>query len=512
MDGLDLLALIADTIPPLQMNGGDGDAPDTPDAEVNSNPTAELPFSPHLGSSYVLSNYATTPIEPNSAPNPLTALGSLAGVSGATPGPNLPTPAQYGRTRTGGSGMRVRVPATPRTRKPAAVRGNSGIDLGSLNLGELLFLVLFPQGPQIISMMSQAQQQKRQEAIQQQQMMLEQQQMQRANEMQDLNTRLLMNQQGAIEVPEGVTGDLQAAFSGGQKAVDTPAGRFVLPTIQKQNERALAAYQVQEDAKAISAARAAAVKEAAKTRNEPKVPLAPEFVQLFRLGWTRELPKSVVDSMVHEYNARKPPSGQMRVVSNNDGTLTVVHLSPQGTTTETVPGGPKRAAGTEGLTANQARIADRQAYQDEKKRWDDAKDAHDKAQALIDKARSLDRTKRPPGDPTADPDWQAAREAAQSAARAHPDYVHYDEKGGYPNVGLLKPQPTPSTFKTTGAAVPVPTGKAGGPGLTQSQQERDFALQKYKAMTPEQKQQKAANGQTYREWFIARYGLDPDTL
>lgn len=489
MDTLDLLGLIADTVPLVI---GNGDAPDSPEAAIGSNPTAELPVHP-TPSLFDLMPSVNIPARPG-------------GISAT---PSLPTPAQYGRPRASGigsSGMRVRVPSAPRASKPRSVTGNSGIDLSNLDLGELLFLVLHPQGPQVLSMMSQAQQQKRNEEMQRQQMVLEQAQMERANRAQDLNARLVLSQAGARPLQPGFGSDW---LQKGGATVTAPGGEeFLLPS-REERARML---QDQEEAKAVAAARVEAIKASAKAANEPKVPLAPEFIRLFNIPFAAALPLSVVDSMTRQYNARKPQNEQIRVIPNNDGQLTVVRAGPQGTTTETVPGGPVRpaatAGGATGLTPNQARIAQRQAYQDEVKHWDDAKKAHDAAQALRDQAASLDRTKNPPGDPNTDPDWQKADIAMQNAARAYPGLVEAGrDANGYPYVKMLKPRPTPSAPAAT-----APGNKAGGPGLSQSQQERDFALQKYKAMTPEQKQQKAANGQTYREWFIARYGLDPDTL
>jgi len=233
--------------------------------------------------------------------------------------------------------------------------------MSNLDLGELLFLALHPQGPQLIGMMAQATAQKQDRELQRQQMQAQAAQLQRANQMQDLQTRLVLGDRGALEVESGVKGDFRAALSGGQKVLETPVGRFVLPTAQKQREQAYTDYQAQEDAKVRSAARVEAARAKAKYDAEPMLPVSREMAKTFEIplgpfGVVPRMKQSGAEQMVKDRNATKAQNEQRTVVRNNDGTLSVVRVGSEGTSVETVKGGPTRAQAGGGVQTTPAQI------------------------------------------------------------------------------------------------------------------------------------------------------------
>lgn len=505
MNGLDILGLISDMLPQVQAQMQGMNPVAATAAPVSDPYTTELPYQPNLSSAAILRNLPAAPISdisPSAAQTPLAAIplpssimpGETAGMPTGMSLPGTPSISQYGGYNRGRGRSRTapRIPPAPRPQRPGRVSGNSGIDLTHLDLGELLFLVLHPQGPQILSLMSQAQQQKRQEAFQQQQMMLQQAQMERQNQIQDLNTKLTMQQMGGVEVPAGVQGDVQAAFLHGQKIIDTPAGRFTLPTPQKQAERAQTAYQAQEEAKAQAAARAEAVKAAVKAKYEPAVPLAPEFIDFFHLGWTRELPLSVVDSMVKQYNARKPQNEHVSVISNNNGTVSVVRAGVKGTSVETVPGGPTKtpaAVSAAGAMTASGRMTIAREFEAAKREAGDTSTAYNR---LIEAKNNGDMS-------VTDAMIQQAKDKADSARNAFHATLERAKAAGW--------QMDSSGVGINYGVAPSGVSGASSPALDQSLQLRNFALQKYRTQyrgTP----QEAA----YKKWFTDTFKVDPDTL
>jgi len=296
-----------------------------------------------------------------------------------------------------------------------------GVDLSNLGLKDLLFIAFHPRALQMLQMVQGFKQDQEDRAF-------NRAQIERQNQLQDVNTRLALDQAGGLPVEEGVVGDFRAAMGGGTKALETPVGRYSLPTQQKRQQQAYESYQAQEEAKAIALARAEGIKARAKAANEPKVPLAEDLRTFFKLGSVTELPVSVVEKMVTQYNAVKQPKDTVHIVSNNDGTMSVARAGATGTTVETVKGGPNKQTAEGGLTPYQQTRITQTARKD-------AGNALQDAQKLIDKARAVDVDKPVKGDPATDPEWQAARIAAENAATQHPDLVEAGTDGnGYPYV------------------------------------------------------------------------------
>jgi len=376
-----------------------------------------------------------------SAGIPTDQAGQLGSVPSAIPG-------QYGGRRQPGQLPAPRIPATKSAPKPRSVSGKGGIDLSNLGLGELLFLVLHPQGPAIIGAMVNATAQKQDRELQRQQMEVQAGRLQRANQMQDLQTQLSMNQMGAVPITPGVervTGAMNEAFGPPQEPrmrAKTPVGDFYVPTAQEQQQKAYDAYVGQEELKARLAARAEGYKAAAKAAAEPKVPLAPDFSTFFKLGEVDALPQKSVDSMVRQYNALKPEKDHVTVRANNDGTMSVVRVGAAGTTVERVQGGPTVQTKEGGMTPAQQATQNRLSTKD-------AAAAMKHVQELITNATR----KRPRGegtaDPATDPEWQAARVARDNAVAQYPDQLEAGpSEGGYPDIRWKQRATTPGTATT----------------------------------------------------------------
>lgn len=477
-DGLDLLGLITDALPQIQNVGG--------------YPTAMDPLT-DTGLGLPSGTVPEQPIP--AAPLPLMP-GESAGIPST----------QYGGLRRSGSSRRSapRIPAAPQPRKPSRITGNAGVDLTNLDLGELLFLVLHPQGPQVLTLMSQAQQQKRQEDIQRQQIALERAQMERSRRAQDMQVQMIMNQSGAVPVKPiqpGFGSDLLRAGTAGRRVTAPSGEEYLLPSYQDQQKAAIQA----EEAKAQAAARAEVIKQQAKDAYEDSkkktVTLIPGIPFVQDPITVRVKDEQLADTLkkARELQA-EVKSGKIlypQRVEDDQGNVKIIGVDPQ-TNQQVVYDfgriGKTKTAGSGGT----AGFTPYQQYQVEKGRYDTARKAFDEAQTLINKARSLDQAKSSPGDPATDPDWQAARIAVENAVTQFPGYVRKGPgQGGYPDIVWTGKPPT------AGSA-----GPSAGPSVTQSLEERNYALQRYRDM----KKKGDPNTEAARQWFKRRYGLDPDTL
>lgn len=80
---------------------------------------------------------------------------------------------------------------------------------------------------------------KEERAQRQQLFQLSLEQHQKANQLQDFNTMMALRSMHALPVAEGTPGNFQAALGGRDKPVETPVGRYSLPTEQQRQQQNL---------------------------------------------------------------------------------------------------------------------------------------------------------------------------------------------------------------------------------------------------------------------------------
>lgn len=469
------------------------EAPETVDAtEEFGGPAYTLPAAADPG----------LPSEPSSL---------VEGETGGIPSGMVPHVfGQYGlgRRRNGP----IRIPPAPRvpgarTARPRVAKG-IGLENWQPGFSDLLFLAFNPQALGLLHAihgMRQADEDRR----------MQQEQIGRQNQMQDLQTQLFMDQIGGLPVEEGVVGDFRAGMGGRKKPIETPVGRYSLPTLQQQQEKAKAEFEAQEDIKAKVLTRNLMIREQVKARMEPKIPLASDFVKFFNLHpQTTGLPASVVEKMTAQYNALNK-GATIRVIPNNDGTLSIARVDGSTSSVETVPGGPTRSGGAEGFTPYQNYQINKDTTERLEKDIENAAKLQKEAQIELDKAKSLDQS--PSGvfgevtDTQKDLQWNKGIQLAEEAARRYPQWLEGGRTmdGTTPTrYGYVKwKQDAPPQI---GQLVPQGAG-AGAPQIDAAQQKFQAAMRFYKRMTPEQKAE-TKNGITYRQWFTRTFKIDPDTV
>lgn len=315
--------------------------------------------------------------------------------------------------------------------------------------------------------------------LRQQQFQYEMEDRKRRNELDDLQTRLALHSMGALPVAGGKFGDFEAAM-GGRENVDTPVGRYALPSAKQQADQQSAAITAKTRAEALG-------REQALDQTDPMVkthlPYGGAFGGLggkdvtVRRSQEAGVLTRAQDAIIRAHQ-RKNPQMNVHYTQPGDGTVHVI-------------GTDKATGDTKELQVLKG--AGKVAKPQKSGISSSAMRAMQNAQKAIDAANagySLKDTRSP------EQKWKAAAAAVQQAAAAYPDELEMgpgdlqpDPKtGGIKAYPWIQPRKGAKTTEdsggdqqadTSGKGVTVSTGADDEPPDTSDEEDDSSAPQAY---------------------------------
>lgn len=336
---------------------------------------------------------------------------------------------------------------------PAPIHQGSGGILGVLSH------VLKPvwRATRIAHTLDQYKYEKQEREFRRQKMQLDLEQARRDRTAQDLQTALMLHKMHAMRALPGAAGNFQAALGGRDKPIDTPVGRYALPT--PEQEAGFEAKATAEKARATEVGRKQAEREV-----DPLVDVTGVGGSKLKVpqskAWEAQTRTADIEQRILAAQQRVKPGWNLTKSYDDKGDLHTVLTDPRTGEQKVLPV-VKGVGKTKTQKAAKAGISS------------GAQRAMQNVQKLIDRANATNDEDKIKDPEAAKKRWKAASAAAQQAGRAFPEELeigpgdlNLNEKGELKAYPWIQPKKGATTTEgqdkesdTSGTGVSVDSGR-----------------------------------------------------